>query len=70
MIRLHGDLGGRASLSARWTVRDKNGKALAMKRSNLSRPVAADDYPAFVAAASDMVAELSRQIAAAIPNRD
>ena len=67
VVRLTGALGGEARLDALWSVRKEDGeKPLASRRSNLRHP-AGDSYDAFAAALSDILAELSRQIAEVIP---
>jgi uncharacterized lipoprotein YmbA len=62
-----GELGGQASLEARWSVLGKNGKEVLMrKKSSFTEPVAAQDYQALATALSRTVVHLSRDIPAAI----
>ncbi|MGH7848005.1 MAG: PqiC family protein [Candidatus Binatia bacterium] len=62
-----GELGGDASLTARWTIVGKSGKeVLARKKSIFSQPTKSQDYDGFAAAMSQNVASLSREIAATI----
>jgi uncharacterized lipoprotein YmbA len=61
VVRFDGALNGDAFLQARWSVREgKN--TIASRRSNLTRKAGAD-YNAFAAAMSEMIAELSAEIA-------
>jgi hypothetical protein len=67
VTRFDGVLGGDAWLIARWSVfggRDK--KVLSMKRSRISEPSRAQGYEAIVAAQSQALGQLSREIADAI----
>lgn len=67
VVRLTGALEGEAQLDALWTVRKEDDDTiLAARRTNLRRP-AGDDYDALAAALSDMLADLSQQIAQSIP---
>jgi uncharacterized lipoprotein YmbA len=67
VVHLTGTLGAEARLDALWTVRKEGDETiLAARRTNLHHP-AGDDYDAYAAAVSDMLAELSREIAQAIP---
>jgi uncharacterized lipoprotein YmbA len=62
-----GEPGGQASLEARWSVVGKNGKeVLVRKKSSFIEPVGGQDYQTLAAALSRTVAQLSRDIAAAI----
>jgi uncharacterized lipoprotein YmbA len=65
VLRLTGKLGGKAEVQALWTV-SRGDDILVAKRTNLERP-AGDSYDTYVAALSGMFAELSKEIAAAIP---
>lgn len=65
VLRLTGKLGGKAELQALWTIRAGD-LMLASRRTNLER-AAGDSYDSYVAALSDMFAELSQEIAKAIP---
>ena len=67
VTRFLGELGGQASLEARWSVIGKNGKeVLARKKSSFTEPVGGQDYQALAAALSRTVAHLSRDIAATV----
>ncbi|MCK9376242.1 MAG: PqiC family protein [Syntrophobacterales bacterium] len=67
VVRCDGRLGDAAWLEARWSVvQGPEKKLLKIHRSNLREPVTGPDYPALVAAQSRALAELSREIAAAI----
>ena len=67
VIRCDGRLGDAAVLVVRWTVFEgPDKKLLKMNRTNISEPVTGPDYAALVAAQSRAVAQLSREIAAAI----
>jgi uncharacterized lipoprotein YmbA len=60
---------GAVVLLARWSVAsDKDGAALAQRASRIAVPVSvkADDYDALVAAHAQAVAQLAREIAAAL----
>jgi uncharacterized lipoprotein YmbA len=60
-----------AQLWARWTVIDKGGKApLNVKESHLTRPATEKTTDASVAALSETVADLSREIANMIVTAD
>lgn len=65
VLRLTGRLGGKAELQALWTV-SRGDDLIVARRTNLERP-AGDSYDTYVAALSDMFADLSREIAQAIP---
>ncbi len=67
VLRLEGKLGENASLVARWTLFNEEGKeVLPMRESSFSEPTQVPDYEALVAAQSRAVAALSREIAEAI----
>jgi uncharacterized lipoprotein YmbA len=62
-----GQVGGTSSLIAHWSIFREEGKeALVSRTSRLNAPAAGPQYEAMVAAMSQTVAELSREIAAAI----
>jgi hypothetical protein len=64
VTRFDGVLGGPVSMRARWTVLGDNGKELlSRKLSSLSTSADADSYENLVAAQSQLLADLSRQIA-------
>jgi uncharacterized protein len=66
-----GQLGGESSLIARWSLISEEGKeVLVSRRSHFSAPAGALGYEALVAAMSQTVADLSRDIAAAITTRE
>jgi len=65
VTRFLGELEGEASLVALWSILGKNGKeVLVSKRANLSESIGPEEYEAIVAAMSQLVAALSREIAA------
>jgi len=66
--RFDGDLSGRAVLDARWRVFGKDGERLIREgRSTIIEPAAApDSYEALVAAMSQALAQMSRDIASTI----
>ena len=67
VMRLDGQPGGKAALMARWTVFGTRKTSIPrMIRSSFVEPVAAPNYATVVAAQSKMLADLSREIAAAI----
>ncbi len=62
-----GELGGQASLEARWSIIRRNGKDVVVrKKSSYRELTGASDYQALVAGLSRTVAQLSREIATAI----
>lgn len=62
--RLDGDLAGEAVLEARWSVTTADNKELpAENRSRQHRPVKEGGYAALIIAESELVADLSRDIA-------
>jgi hypothetical protein len=64
VTRFDGLLGGPVSMRARWTVLGDNGKELlSRKLASLSTSADADSYETLVAAQSQLLADLSRQIA-------
>jgi uncharacterized lipoprotein YmbA len=67
VVRLTGTLGGESDLQALWTVHAEKGEKLVATRRTVLRRPAGDDYEAFVAALSDSLADLSREIAESIP---
>jgi uncharacterized lipoprotein YmbA len=67
VTRFDGVLGGPVSMRARWTVLGDNGEELLLRRlSSLSTPTETNSYEALVAAQSQLLADLSRQIAQGI----
>ena len=66
VTRMDGTLGGDAILIARWGIFGDQGKLLETSRSVYRKPTKGDGYEAYVAAHSDAIASLSRNIAAAI----
>jgi len=67
VMRLDGSLAGDAVLIAHWVVADSNGrKFLAGGKSELRQPLEAKTYPALVTAESQLVAQMSHEIATAI----
>jgi uncharacterized lipoprotein YmbA len=67
IIRCDGRLGEAVRLVARWSVfSGKEKKVIAVKRSIIDETVSGNDYDALVAAQSRALAQLSREIAAAI----
>lgn len=67
VIRLDGRPGGKAALTARWTVLgNRKASALRTIKSSFVEQVAASNYGTVAAAQSKMLADLSREIAAAI----
>jgi uncharacterized protein len=67
VLRFESDSAGEAQLSARWAVIDDTGKeAPNLKESRLTRPAKEKSIDAAVAALSETVADLSREIAKAV----
>ncbi|MCH8148751.1 MAG: membrane integrity-associated transporter subunit PqiC, partial [Planctomycetes bacterium] len=67
VTRFDGTLGGNASLVARWSITGIDGTVVtAMTKSTINVPTSAAGYEALAAALSQTIAELSREIAAAI----
>ncbi|MGD9342585.1 MAG: ABC-type transport auxiliary lipoprotein family protein [Desulfuromonadales bacterium] len=67
VIRFDGSLEGEAVLSARWAIADADGKDyLAGKKSDYSQPLADASYAALIKAESQLLAALSKEIAAEI----
>jgi len=65
--RLDGTLGGEAVLEARWSVTSADGKTQLMgDRSVFRRQTTEPGYAGLVRAESQLVADLSREIAAAV----
>ena len=64
-----GQPGNSVLLNVTWTIKDRKGtKALYAKRSIIRQPVSGNDYEALVAAHSQALAALSREIAAVVKN--
>jgi uncharacterized lipoprotein YmbA len=62
-----GQLGGESALTTRWSLFSEDGQeALVSRRSRFSAAAGAPGYEAMVAAISQTVADLSRDIAAAL----
>jgi len=71
VIRLDGSLDGDAVLSAHWVVADTSGKEfLAGGKGDYRQPLEAKTYPALIKAESQLVAQMSREIATAIAALD
>ncbi|UCF93534.1 MAG: membrane integrity-associated transporter subunit PqiC [Desulfobacterales bacterium] len=69
VTRFEGVPGKNALLRARWTILDQDGKTVLIKRQSiLNEPTGDDQIAALVEAESRTVANLSREIAAAIKN--
>ena len=67
VIQFDGELGGNATLTARWGIFSGKGKKeLLVKKSNFTEPVGEKGYDALVAAQSRALMHLSRDMAAAI----
>jgi uncharacterized lipoprotein YmbA len=67
VIRMDGNVGGNASLVARWAIfREKDRKMLLTRQSSFSRLLSSQGYKALVSAQSLAIADLSREIAEAI----
>jgi len=67
VVQFDGELGGDASLIARWTIFDvKEKKVLLVEKSNFIESAGAQGYEALVAAQSRTLGHLSRDIAAAV----
>ena len=67
VVQFDGELGGNASLIARWTIFDvKEEKVLLVKKSNFTESAGAQGYEALVAAQSRTLGHLSRDIADAV----
>jgi len=67
VTRLDGALNGEAVLGAQWVVADSNGKkVLAGGKSEYRQPLAEGTYTALITAESQLVAQLSHEIAVAI----
>jgi uncharacterized protein len=66
-----GRLGGESTLTARWTLfRGEGQEVLARRKSVFSAPVGGGRYESLVAAMSQTLVDLSREIAAAIKTRE
>lgn len=67
VIRMDGNVGGNASLVARWAIfRENDRKMLMTRQSSFSMVINSEGYKALVSAQSRAIAELSREIAEAI----
>ena len=67
VIRFDGSLEGEAVLSARWAVADSEGKDfLAGRKSDFRQPLEDANYAALIKAESQLLAALSKEIAAEI----
>jgi uncharacterized lipoprotein YmbA len=67
VMRFDGALGGDVSMRARWSLlRDNGEKTLLRRHSNFRRGTEADNYEGLVSAQSQMLADLSSEIAEAI----
>jgi len=68
VVTFDGKPEGDVSLAARWTLLDKEGVPLVARKSSFTRPAGEeeDDFEAMVAAQSELLADLSREIASAI----
>jgi uncharacterized lipoprotein YmbA len=67
VLRFEANTAQEVQLSARWTVRNSGKKdSLRYRETRLSRPAKARSTEASVAALSEALADLSREIAAAI----
>ena len=67
VIRLDGKPGEKAALVARWTVHgDRNASALRVMKSSFVETIPTSNFGTVAAAQSKMLADLSREIAAAI----
>jgi uncharacterized lipoprotein YmbA len=65
--RLEGSLGGQAVLDAEWSlVEAGDGRTVAGRRSRFATPVPGKDYASLVFAHSELVADLSREMALAV----
>jgi len=70
VTRFEGTFGESVSLAVRWTVyREEDKKILSAHESTVKEPVEGQDYDALVGAMSRALADLSREIAGAIPAR-
>ena len=67
VVRMDGNVGGNASLVARWAIfRENDRKMLLMRQSSFSRLLSSESYKALVSAQSRAIADLSHEIAEAI----
>lgn len=67
VVRFEGNADGETSLIARWSIFGTNRKeGLLTRQLSFSEPAGAQDYEATVSTMSRMLANLSREIAAAI----
>jgi len=70
VLRFEANAAGDVQLSARWAVSDVNKKTPLSKESRLARPVKVKSTEASVAALSEALGDLSREIADAVRNID
>jgi uncharacterized lipoprotein YmbA len=70
VLRFEANAAGDVQLSARWAVSDVNKKTPQSKESRLARPVKVKSTEASVAALSEALGDLSREIADAVRNID
>jgi hypothetical protein len=67
--RFHGLSDGTVALSAQWQVKEgADGKVVARKRATIHKAIEGQGYSALVAAHSNALADLSREIAEAVSN--
>ena len=67
VIRMDGNVGGNATLVARWAIfKENDRKMLLTRQSSFSRRINSEGYKALVSAQSRATADLSREIAEAI----
>lgn len=66
VIRFDARTDGTVTLHARWNVLDRNGATVIASRTDLGQKAATGNYDALVAAHSEALARLSREIAGAI----
>ncbi|MHC5034407.1 MAG: PqiC family protein, partial [Planctomycetota bacterium] len=67
IVRFDGQLGERALLEARWTILRGDGDgALVRRKSSFEAPTDGEGYEALVAAHSRTLADLAREMAAAL----
>jgi uncharacterized lipoprotein YmbA len=67
VIRMDGNVGGNATLVARWAIfKENDRKMLLTRQSSFSRLINSEGYKALVSAQSRAIADLSREIAEAI----
>ncbi|MBW2571139.1 MAG: membrane integrity-associated transporter subunit PqiC [Deltaproteobacteria bacterium] len=67
LVRLDGDIAGKAFLTAQWSILNSSNKSILFsKKSQYTKSVDGTDYSALVAAQSRMIGALSHDIAEAI----